>query len=114
MGKVIIKESDHEKMVDAKVSDEIEITLANNEAVKHYWGIGAGESWSKGTSPVLVFQKEAIADVKEGRASGFGGNTTFRWLACSSGKEIIELLLKASGEPETAAHDRFKVTIIVD
>ncbi|MFZ3111626.1 protease inhibitor I42 family protein [Methanothrix sp.] len=113
MGKVIISESDHEKVVDAKVGDEIEITLPNNEAVKHYWGIGAGQSWSKGASSVLEFHKEAIADIKDGREGGFGGSTTFRWLVRSPGKAIIELLLKASGEPETAAHDRFKVTIIV-
>jgi hypothetical protein len=59
MAKVIINETDHEKTVHAKVGDEIEITLANNEAVKHYWGIGAGESWSNRTSSVLVFHKEA-------------------------------------------------------
>jgi hypothetical protein len=38
----------------------------------------------------------------------------FPFTVASTGKTIVELLLKASGEPEEAAHDHFRVTIIAE
>lgn len=115
MAKIIINESDHEKTIKVNVGDEIEIILANNEAVKHYWGIGGGEILSM-TGPVLMFNNDKAAQItiKEGRVGGFGGTSMFPFTVASTGKTIVELLLKASGEPEEAAHDHFRVTIIAE
>jgi len=116
MAKIIINESDHEKTIKANVGDEIEIILANNEAVKRYWGIGGGESWSTGASAVLIFNnnKGAQITIKEGRAGGFGGTSMFPFTVASTGMDIVELLLKASGEPVEAAQDHFRVIIIAE
>lgn len=114
--KIIINESDHEKTIKANVGDEIEIILSNNEAVKHYWGIGGGESWSNTSASVLIFNNEKAAQItiNEGRVGGFGGTSMFPFIVRSPGKAIVELLLKASGEPVEAAHDHFRVTIIAE
>ena len=58
--------------------------------------------------------KAAQITIKEGRVGGFGGTSMFLFTVASTGKTIVELLLKASGEPEDAAHDHFRVTIIAE
>jgi hypothetical protein len=127
MEEIIINESHHEKTLNAKVGDEIEIRLKHNPAVNGYWV--PGENWdtdkngnivrvttSKGPGAV-VMHDVCVIDVNKDRTLKLDGATTHKFKVTSPGRAEIELWLKPMNAPlgdKSAVRDRFHVTILVD
>ena len=127
MEKITINESHHEKTLNAKVGDEIEIRLKHNPEVNGYWVPGENSdidkngnivrvTTSKGSGAVVMHDVAEI-DVNRDQTLKLNGSTTHRFKVTYPGKAEIELWLKPMNArlgDKSAVRDRFHVTILVD
>lgn len=124
MGKIAINESHHEKVLNAKVGDEIDIRLKHNSTVDGYWIPGENTdkdgilriTTSKGPGAV-VMHDVAEVEVNRDHTLKLDGATTHKFKVTYPGRAEIELWLKPMTAPLgdiSAIRDRFHVTILVE